>query len=46
VSIKRFVFLCFVPVFVALAFVGVPPPVMQSLRLPQQEQGETLKKGE
>jgi hypothetical protein len=46
VSIKRFLFLCFVPVFVALAFVGVPPPVMKSLRPQQQEQGETLKKGE
>ena len=31
------------PVFVALAFVGVPPPVMQPLKPQQQEQGETLK---
>jgi hypothetical protein len=29
----------------ALAFVGVPPPVIQSLKPEQQEQGETLKKG-
>jgi len=33
----------FVPVFVALAFVGVPPPVMHSLRPEQQKQEETLK---
>jgi hypothetical protein len=33
-------------VFVALAFIGVPPPVMQSLKPEQQEQGETSKKGE
>jgi hypothetical protein len=46
VSIKRFLFLCFMPVFVALAFVGVPPPVMQPPKASQQEQGETLKKGE
>jgi len=46
VSIKRFLFLCFVPVFVALAFVGVPPPVMQSLRPEQQKQGETLKEND
>jgi hypothetical protein len=45
VSIKQFLFLCFVPVFIALAFVGVPPPVIQSLKPEQQEQGETLKKG-
>ena len=42
-SIKRFLFLCFMPVFVALAFVGAPPPVMQSLKSEQQEQAETLK---
>jgi len=34
------------PVFVALAFVGVPPPVMQPPKPKQQEQGEILKKGE
>jgi hypothetical protein len=34
------------PVFVALAFVGVPPPIMHSLRPEQQKQGETLKENE
>ena len=43
-NIKRILFLCFMPVFVALAFVGVPPPVMHSLKPQQQDQGETLKK--
>jgi hypothetical protein len=32
------------PVFVALAFIGVPPPIMHSLKSEAQEQGETLKK--
>jgi hypothetical protein len=42
-NIKRILFLCFMPVFVALAFLGAPPPVMHSLKSEQQEQGETLK---
>jgi hypothetical protein len=43
VSIKRFLFLCFVPVFFALSFLGVPPPVLMGPRPQQQEQGETLR---
>lgn len=40
-SIKRFLFLCFLPAFVALSFIGVPPPVLQPPKPQQQEQGET-----
>jgi hypothetical protein len=44
--LKKLLFLCFVPVFLALAFIGVPPPFLQAPRPQQQEQGDGLKKGE
>jgi hypothetical protein len=39
---KRFLFLCFLPVFIALAFVGVPLPVTKRIAPSQQEQGQML----
>ena len=44
--LKKLLFLCFVPVFLALAFIGVPPPFLQAPRPQQQEQGDGVKKGE
>jgi hypothetical protein len=39
---KRILFLCFLPVFVAMAFMGLPPPVTQRIAAGQQEQGQML----
>jgi hypothetical protein len=41
---KRILFLCFLPVFVAMAFMGMPPPVKQRIGPGQQEQGQMLEK--
>jgi hypothetical protein len=41
---KRILLLCMLPVFIALAFVGLPPPVAQRADRSQQQQGQTLVK--
>jgi hypothetical protein len=41
---KRILFLCFLPIFVAMAFVGLPPPVTKRADPGQQEQGQLLEK--
>ena len=41
---KRILFLCFLPVFIAMALVGMPPPMTQRVAPNQQEQGQMLEK--
>ena len=41
---KRILFLCLLPVFVVMALVGMPPPMMQRVAPHQQEQGQMLEK--
>jgi hypothetical protein len=41
---KRILYLCLLPVFMALAFVGVPPPGIARVKPNQQQQEQTLEK--
>lgn len=41
---KRILFRCFLPVFIAMALVGMPPPMTQRVAPNQQEQGQMLEK--
>lgn len=41
--LRRLVWLCALPLFAALAIVGLPPPQIMRPRPPQQHQEETVR---